>query len=246
MPRKLKESDLNLFRKLWVEGKSRTEISRKLGISTWTVSVWRKKLGLPPRRKRMNPERRRRFIELYQVGETYREISEALGITVHTLRKWRKRLGLLPRWTPPSRSERLEREQRKLQLKSKLIALIDEKGAISVQEACCKLKAERNEINDLIKECREIEKLFLCFSRSAASKVIPSDIFGKYTAKRVIYNTKSLDRLKHFLVRIINENVKRELTQGEILALRYRFEKVMKLPREFVDDLLSLLIHSHR
>lgn len=180
-------------------------------------------------------------MKLYQERKTYREMSETIGVTVDTLRKWRKKLSLPPRRKPPSQMEMLERQQRKAKLKNGLIALIEERGVVSVREACCKLKAEREEINNLIKENKEIRKLPLYFSRSPSSKVIPSDIFGKYTAKHLIYNVKSLDRLKQFLVRIVKENVGRQLTQGEILALRYRFERSMKLPKDFVNDLLFSL-----
>jgi hypothetical protein len=43
------------------------------------------------------------------------------------------------------------------------------------------------------------------------------------------------------LFHLIRENIGRELKRGEVLALRYRFEKSMKLPKKFIDDLLVLL-----
>jgi hypothetical protein len=205
---------------------------------------WRRRLGLPSRRE-IAEKRREAFKKLYLEGKTYREISKILGVKIGTVILWRRKLDLPPRWTPLTPDEKLKRDRERLEIRTKLLNLVLERGIVSFDEAAQSLNVDRSLINRLIQEEEQLEKLSLCFARSAASKVTPTMMFGNLAAKRFVYCRGCLEPVKQFLVKIVRENVKRPLNRGEVLALRYRLEQRMRLPKELVDDIICSLTFAY-
>jgi len=234
--------DPELLRKLWMEGKKVWEIAKIMNVSIYTIQEWRRKLGLPSRFEYAKKQRDF-FKKLYLEGKTYKEISEILGVGILTLMSWRKKLHLPPRQKSLSPEERQQREQQKLDVRNQLFLLVKEKGVVSFDEASRLLHIEKNVINEIVKKDDSLRKLQLCFGKSSAAKVAPTTVFGTYTAKSFVYLTNDLEALKTFLIKIIKKNVRRPLSKGERVALRYRLERKFRLPKEMVDEILISLTY---
>lgn len=234
--------DSDLLKKLWMEGKKIWEIAKIMKVSVYTVQQWRKNLGLPSRRENIKRQQEI-FRQLYREGKTYKEISKTLNVGILTLMSWRKKLNLPPRQKYLNPEEKLQRQQQILELRNKLMELVHEKGIICFDEASQLLGIDKKLINEIVKKDEMLKKLHLCFGRSAAAKITPSRIFGNYATKSFVYHANNSDVVKSFLIKIIRENIKRPLTRGEVVALRYRFEHKMHLPKKMVDEILISLTY---
>jgi len=232
--------DPYLLKKLLIERKKVWEIAKIMNVSECTIIYWKKKLGFPSRRENAR-KRRELFKKLYFEGKTYKEISKILGVGIPTLMLYRIKLNLPPRQKWLSPEERLQRERQKLEFRVKLLNLVQERGVVNVDEAAELLNTDRKLINKLIADDDQLEKVSLCFARSPASKLIPTMVFGNYTGKHFVFCASSLEPVKQFLIKVIKQNLKRPLTRGEVVALRYRLEKRMRFPEEMVDDVICSL-----
>lgn len=92
--------DWKQFQAMYDEGKNDAAIGRELGCCADTVTNWRKRMGLPPVRRR-SPIARDALRADWEAGMTDRQIAERHGVTKSVVCCLRNRMGL-PSHIPPS------------------------------------------------------------------------------------------------------------------------------------------------
>ena len=107
--------------KLYKHGLNDREMGEKLGLTSESISYWRKKNDLPPNRLyRSTQEKQEEFLELYKKGLNDREIAQKMDLTPPSIRHWRKKNDL-----PPNKPHRASQEKRKKFLELYEKGLID-------------------------------------------------------------------------------------------------------------------------
>lgn len=71
------------------------EIIDELQITSVTITLWKKRLGLPVSEFRLDRElkTRERFCQMVESGASYSEMADEFGVTEKTIWRWKKRLG---------------------------------------------------------------------------------------------------------------------------------------------------------
>ena len=93
--------DRAVFRKLWEQGLSDSQMAKEVGCAKETVLQWRKEEGLPFNEAHIHFDREK-MLELYQQGRNDAEIGRELGCSPQTVKHWRSTQGL-PILTPRRR-----------------------------------------------------------------------------------------------------------------------------------------------
>lgn len=87
MNRKLTDDQVELLRRLYLEGVPVVDIAAQLGNCTFqNVSRWARKLGLPPRQRDTGTLPQRRMVEAYSSGMSSDEIGRRMGVCPSTVR----------------------------------------------------------------------------------------------------------------------------------------------------------------
>lgn len=97
MARNYSEEIQNEVKNMMLSGKSDTEISKIISISTNTIRRWRKNFGFSPSsggNNKYTDDVKNRCYDLMKKDKTNKEISEIVGISTTTIAKWRKGAGI--------------------------------------------------------------------------------------------------------------------------------------------------------
>jgi len=87
----VKEEALQMVR----DGVSGTEVAKQLGVSTHTVSKWRKEAGLSGvHNSAFDSTFKEEAMQMIRDGVSGTEVAKQLGVSTHTVSKWRKEAGL--------------------------------------------------------------------------------------------------------------------------------------------------------
>lgn len=96
----LSPEKVEVFKKLWISGVEEREIARVLGIRVSMIPVYAKILGLPPRKKKVTPNKKIRdedielIREMWTNGATIKEIAEYFGVSERTITDYLRAMGL--------------------------------------------------------------------------------------------------------------------------------------------------------
>ncbi|MBP2663773.1 MAG: hypothetical protein H6Q71_1721 [Firmicutes bacterium] len=81
--------------KLYNQGCSDVKIAGIVGVTSPTISIWRKKRGLPyNKRGILTADEKKTCLKLYKQGKSDGEISRVSGIALHMIYRWRHNAGL--------------------------------------------------------------------------------------------------------------------------------------------------------
>lgn len=91
-PRRIRY-DRDIFRKLWEQGLSDSQMAKEVGCAKETVIKWRQEEGLPFNEAHVHVDREK-MLALYQQGLNDGEIGRELGCAPQTVKHWRNKKGL--------------------------------------------------------------------------------------------------------------------------------------------------------